>query len=151
MWHLLTEVITEQPEVVGELADFFNSAFAQISAIGVSGMAGIGFLLAKILPSKNFSKGVTDKLFTLEDKLRAEGNKLIELETAQKEYQEANDELLKEIALNSPNTKVKDLGKKLEEKKKELSLQQHIQNKVNEKTKELQTKVVSVLKKTDLE
>jgi DNA-binding transcriptional regulator GbsR (MarR family) len=153
MWHIiLSEVISEvvaEPEVVGGLSEFFNSAFATISAIGVSGMAGITLLLAKVLPSKNFSKGVTDKLFNLEDQLHTEKSKVAELEVAQKEYQETNDELLMEIALNSPNNKVKELGKKLQEKKKELSLQQKIQDKVNEKTKELKTQVVSVLKKTE--
>lgn len=145
MLHLLTslaETITE-PEVVGGLSEFFNSAFAQISAIGVSGMTALGIFLSKIIPSKNFTAGITDKVFKLEDTLKGEITKLQELEVAQKDYQQANDDLLKEIALHSPNAKIKELGKKLEEKKKALTLQQQIQEKVNEKTSE----IVSVLKK----
>jgi hypothetical protein len=149
MWHLLTEVI-EQPETIGILKEFLDSAFAQISAFGLSGIAGATLLLSKIIPSKNFSKSVTDKLFLLEDSLKGEISKVKELELAQKEYQDTTDELMKEIALHSPNQKVKDLGKQLEEKKQALTLQQTIQDKVSEKTKEIKSQMVSVLKKTEV-
>ena len=150
MWHLLTDIVVEQPETIGFLKEFLDSAFAQISAFGLSGVAGITLLLGKILPSKNFTQTITDKLFTLEDALKGEISKVQELELAQKEYQDTTDELMKEIALHSPNAKVKELGKKLEEKKQALSIQQTIQNKVEEKTKQLKAQVVSVLKKTEV-
>jgi hypothetical protein len=57
---------------------------------------------------------------------------------------------MKEIALHSPNQKVKDLGKQLEEKKQALNIQQTIQDKVSEKTKEIKSQMVSVLKKTEV-
>jgi hypothetical protein len=150
MWHLLTEVVVEQPETIGFLKEFLDSAFAQISALGLSGVAGITLLLGKVLPSKNFSQTITDKLFSLEDALKGEITKVKELELAQKEYQDTTDELMKEIALHSPNAKVKDLGKKLEEKKQALNIQQTIQDKITEKTKEIKAQVVSVLKKTEV-
>lgn len=140
--HLLSEVVTEL-ETTNFIADLFNSAFAQITAIGGAGIGGLILLLSKIIPSKNFSTAVTDKIFNIETKLNGEVAKVEELEIAQKEYQEANDELLKELALLSPNAKAKELAKKLEEKKQALSLQQQIQSKVTEKAKE----VISVLKK----
>lgn len=149
MWHLLTEVV-EQPETLGFLKEFLDSAFAQISALGLSGVAGITLLLGKLLPSKNFTQTITDKLFTLEDALKGEITKVKELELAQKEYQDTTDELMKEIALHSPNAKIKDLGKKLEEKKQALNIQQTIQDKVGEITKGLKAQVVSVLKKTEI-
>jgi hypothetical protein len=151
MWHLLTEVLeTTEPETIGILKEFLDSAFAQISAFGLSGVAGVTLLLSKIIPSKNFSKSVTDKLFLLEDSLKGEISKVKELELAQKEYQDTTDELMKEIALHSPNQKVKDLGKQLEEKKQALTLQQTIQDKVSEKAKEIKSQMVSVLKKTEV-
>jgi hypothetical protein len=149
MWHLFTEII-EQPETVGALKDVLDSAFAQISAFGLSGVAGATLLVSKIIPSKNFSKSVTDKIFALEDSLKGEISKVKELELAQKEYQDTTDDLMKEIALHSPNQKVKDLGKQLEEKKQALTLQQTIQDKVSEKTKEIKSQMVSVLKKTEV-
>jgi hypothetical protein len=57
---------------------------------------------------------------------------------------------MKEIAIHSPNQKVKDLGKQLEEKKQALTLQQTIQDKVSEKAKEIKSQMVSVLKKTEV-
>jgi seryl-tRNA synthetase len=150
MWHLLTEVVVEQPETIGFLKEFLDSAFAQISAFGLSGIAGITLLLGKYLPSKNFTQNVTDKLFKIEDTLKSEISKLQELELAQKEYQDTTDELMKEIALHSPNAKVKELGKKLEEKKQALSIQQTIQDKITERTKEIKAQVVSVLKKSEV-
>jgi hypothetical protein len=57
---------------------------------------------------------------------------------------------MKEIALHSPNAKVKELGKKLEEKKQALNIQQTIQDKIAERTKEIKAQVVSVLKKTEV-
>jgi hypothetical protein len=108
MWHLLTEVV-EQPETLGFLKEFLDSAFAQISALGLSGVAGITLLLSKFLPSKNFTQTITDKLFSLEDALKGEISKVQELELAQKEYQDTTDELMKEIALHSPNAKIKEL------------------------------------------
>lgn len=149
MWHLLTEVV-EQPETIGFLKEFLDSAFAQISALGLSGVAGITLFLGKILPSKNFTQTITDKLFSLEDTLKGEISKVKELELAQQEYRDTTDELMKEIALHSPNAKVKELGKKLEEKKQALNIQQTIQDKITEKTKEIKAQVVSVLKKTDI-
>jgi hypothetical protein len=107
-------------------------------------------MLGKILPSKNFTQTITDKLFTLEDTLKGEISKLQDLELAQKEYQDTTDELMKEIALHSPNAKVKELGKKLEEKKQALNIQQTIQDKVGEITKGIKAQVVSVLKKTEV-
>jgi hypothetical protein len=47
-------------------------------------------------------------------------------------------------------SKIKDLGKKLEEKKQALNIQQTIQDKVGEITKGLKAQVVSVLKKTEV-
>ena len=150
MWHLLTDIVVEQPETIGFLKEFLDSAFAQISAFGLSGVAGITLLLGKILPTKNFTQTITDKLFTLEDALKGEISKVKELELAQKEYQDTTDELMKEIALHSPNAKIKELGKKLEEKKQALNIQQTIQDKVGEITKGLKAQVVSVLKKTEV-
>ena len=149
MWHLFTEVV-EQPETIGFLKEFLDSAFAQISALGLSGVAGITLFLGKILPSKNFTQTITDKLFSLEDTLKGEISKVKELELAQQEYRDTTDELMKEIALHSPNAKIKELGKKLEEKKQALNIQQTIQDKITEKTKEIKAQVVSVLKKTDI-
>ena len=150
MWHLLTDIVVEQPETLGFLKEFLDSAFAQISAFGLSGVAGITLLLGKVLPSKNFTQTITDKLFTLEDALKGEISKVQELELAQKDYQDTTDELMKEIALHSPNAKVKELGKKLEEKKQALNIQQTIQDKIAERTKEIKAQVVSVLKKTEV-
>jgi hypothetical protein len=149
MLHLLTEIV-EQPQTTNFITDLFNSAFAQITAIGGAGIGGLILLFSKLLPSKNFANNITDKIFSLENTLKGEVEKVAELEIAQREYQDANDELLKELALLSPNTKAKELAKKLEEKKQALNVQEQIQAKVSEKTKELQAKVVSVLKKTEL-
>jgi hypothetical protein len=150
MWNLLTDIVVEQPETLGFLKEFLDSAFAQISAFGLSGVAGITLLLGKVLPSKNFTQTITDKLFTLEDALKGEISKVQELELAQKDYQDTTDELMKEIALHSPNAKVKELGKKLEEKKQALNIQQTIQDKVSEVTKGIKAQVVSVLKKSEV-
>jgi hypothetical protein len=46
--------------------------------------------------------------------------------------------------------RLKNLGKKLEEKKQALNIQQTIQDKVGEITKGLKAQVVSVLKKTEV-
>lgn len=143
MWHLLTEVVAEtEPNFI---TDLFNSAFAQITAIGGAGVGGLLLLFGKLFPSKNFATTIIDKVATIEQTLKGEVSKLAELEVAQKEYQDANDELLKELALLSPNAKAKELAKKLEEKKQALNVQQMIQTKIEEKTKE----IVSVLKKAE--
>jgi hypothetical protein len=143
MFHLFTDVVENTPpEVVGALSEFLNSTFAQISAIGVSGLASISLLLSKIIPTKNFSQNISDKYYELKAMVEKETNKLDELTNAQKAYQEANDALLIEIAQHSPNKKIKELGEKLGEKKKELNIQENIQDRVQEQV----AKVVKVLK-----
>jgi hypothetical protein len=143
LFQLLTDVVAETPSNM--ITDLFNSAFAQITAIGGAGLGGIILLVSKIFPSKNFATTIVDKVKDLESVLKGEVSKLAELEVAQKEYQQANDELLTELAKLSPNAKAKELAVKLEEKKKALNVQEMIQAKIEEKTKE----IVSVLKKAE--
>jgi hypothetical protein len=143
MLHLLTDIIeTTEPITIGFLSDFLNSTFAQISAIGISGMAGLGVFLSRLLPSKNFSQVISDRYHELKEQVLKETAKLEELQVAQKEYQEANDALLAEIAKHSPNKKIKELGEQLSEKKKQLTLQETIQEKVDKQV----AKTIKVLK-----
>jgi len=142
MFHLLTEIIESEPQVIGFLSEFLNSTFAQISAIGVSGLASISLLLSRILPSRNFSQTLTDRYHELKDQLLKETTKLEELTVAQNEYQQATDDLIMEIAKHSPNKKIKELGEQLSEKKKQLTLQETIQAKVDKQV----AKTIKVLK-----
>jgi seryl-tRNA synthetase len=142
MVHILAEIIESEPQVIGFLSEFLNSTFAQISAIGVSGLASISLLLSKILPSRNFSQTLTDRYHELKDQLLKETTKLEELTVAQNEYQQATDDLIMEIAKHSPNKKIKELGEQLSEKKKQLTLQETIQAKVDKQV----AKTIKVLK-----
>lgn len=149
MLHLFTDVVVEQPETIGFLSELLNSTLAWVLSLGGAGVGGLMLIFSKILPSKTFTTSITDKIFNLEDTLKGEVAKVVELEHAQTEYQQANDDLLIELAKLSPNAKAKELAIKLEEKKKALNVQQIIQDKVAEKTKEFKAKIVSVLKKTE--
>ena len=131
------------------LAELLNSTLAWVLSLGGAGIGGLMLIFSKILPSRTFTTSITDKIFNLEDTLKGEVAKVVELEHAQTEYQQANDDLLIELAKLSPNAKAKELAIKLEEKKKALNVQQIIQDKVAEKTKEFKAKIVSVLKKTE--
>lgn len=143
MFHLFAEVVEQTPpEVVGVLSELLNSTFAQISAIGVSGLASVSLLLSKLIPSKNFSQTISDKYHELKGMVEKETQKIESLTVAQKEYQEATNDLIREIALHSPNKKIKELGEKLNEKKKNLNIQENIQEQVNTQV----AKVVKVLK-----
>ena len=101
------------------------------------------------MPSNNAILTLSEKINELKETTKMDALKITELETAQKEYQQANDNLLMEIAKNSPNAKIKELGKQLDEKKKELSIQEQIQEKVNNAVKVVEAKAVSILKKKE--
>ena len=121
-----------------------------MTTIGAGAITGVVAIIRSFLPSTNAIITLNDKIAKLKEMTSVESVKIKELEEAQKAYQQTNDDLLKEIALHSPNAKIKELGKQLEEKKQALTIQQTIQNKIDEKTKEIQAKVVSVLKKTEI-
>jgi hypothetical protein len=149
LFKLLTDVV-ELPEATGFLTELLNNTWTWVTTIGAGAITGIVAIIRSFLPSTNAIVTLNDKIAKLKEMTSLESVKIKELEEAQKAYQQTNDDLLKEIALHSPNAKIKELGKQLEEKKQALNIQQTIQNKIDEKAKEIQAKVVSVLKKTEI-
>jgi hypothetical protein len=117
--------------------------------LGTAGLVGVSTIVRSFVPSNGAIVAITDKINELKEMTNLEAIKIKELEQAQKQYQQANDDLLMEIAKNSPNVKVKELGKKLEEKKNELTIQEQIQEKVNQAVKSVEQKAVSILKKKE--
>lgn len=148
MWHLLTEVANEVT-TTGFLTELLNNTWTWVTTVGAGVITGVVAIIRSFVPSNTAILTLNDKIAQLKEMTNLDNIKIKELEEAQKAYQATNDELLKEIALHSPNAKIKELGKQLEEKKQALNIQEQIQSKINEKTKELQAKVVSVLKKTE--
>jgi exonuclease VII large subunit len=148
MWHLLTEVANETT-TTGFLTELLNNTWTWVTTVGAGVITGVVAIIRSFVPSNSALLTLNDKIAQLKEMTNLDNIKIKELEEAQKAYQETNDELLKEIAIHSPNAKIKELGKQLEEKKKALSIQEQIQTKINEKSKELQAKVVSVLKKAE--
>ena len=149
MWHLLTEVANETT-TTGFLTELLNNTWTWVTTVGAGVITGVVAIIRSFVPSNTAILTLNDKIAQLKEMTSIDNIKIKELEEAQKAYQTTNDELLKEIALHSPNAKIKELGKQLEEKKQALNIQEQIQSKINEKTKELQAKVVSVLKKTEV-
>jgi hypothetical protein len=149
MLKLLSEVVVEQPETLGFLSEILNNAFTWVMGLGTAGFVGVSTLLRAFVPSNGAIVAITDKINELKEMTNLDAIKIKELETAQKQYQQANDDLLMEIAKNSPNVKVKELGKQLEQKKQELTIQEQIQEKVNQAVKSVEAKAVTILKKKD--
>lgn len=149
LFKILTEVVAEQPETVGVLTEVLNNTLTWVISLGGAGVLAVSNIMTKVLPSKDFKSETWKKINGIESLINQEGVKLAELEEAQREYQKANDELLMEIAKHSPNAKVKELGKQLDEKKKQLNLQEQIQEKVNSAVKTVEAKAVSILKKKE--
>ena len=139
MLKLFTEVVTEQPETIGFITELLNNAWTWVMGLGTAGLVGISTIIRSFVPSNGAIVAITDKINELKEMTNLEAIKIKELEQAQKQYQQANDDLLMEIAKNSPNVKVKELGKKLEEKKNELTIQEQIQEKVNQLLYMIQT------------
>lgn len=148
MWHLLTEVANETT-TTGFLTELLNNTWTWVTTVGAGVITGAVAIIRSFVPSSSAILTLNDKIAQLKEMTNLDNIKIKELEEAQKAYQATNDELLKEIALHSPNAKIKELGKQLEEKKQALNIQEQIQSKITEKAKELQAKVVSVLKKTE--
>ena len=149
MLKLLTEVVTEQPETLGFLTELLNNAWTWVMGLGTAGFVGVSTILRTLIPSNGAIVTLTEKIAELKEMTNLDALRIKELEQAQKDYQQANDDLLMEIAKNSPNVKVKELGKQLEQKKQELSIQEQIQEKVNQAVKTVEQKAVSILKKKD--
>lgn len=149
MLKLFTEVVTEQPETIGFITELLNNAWTWVMGLGTAGLVGISTIIRSFVPSNGAIVAITDKINELKEMTNLEAIKIKELQEAQKQYQQANDDLLMEIAKNSPNVKVKELGKKLEEKKNELTIQEQIQEKVNQAVKSVEQKAVSILKKKE--
>lgn len=149
MIRLLTEIVEQDPEIVGFLSELLNSAWAWVMSLGTAGAIFVTGLMRSVLPSKTALVTLTDRINEVKAMATQELSKLQELEIAQKEYEETNDELLMELANLSPNKRAKELGDKLREKKEKLSIQKQIQDKVNQAVKSVEQKAVSVLKKKD--
>ena len=149
MIKFLSEVVSEQPETIGFLTELLNSTWTWVTTIGAGAITGIVAIVRSFMPSNNAILTLSEKINELKETTKLDALKITELETAQKEYQQANDNLLMEIAKNSPNAKIKELGKQLDEKKKELSIQEQIQEKVNNAVKVVEAKAVSILKKKE--
>ena len=149
MLKLFTEVVTEQPETIGFITELLNNAWTWVMGLGTAGLVGVSTIIRSFVPSNGAIVAITDKINELKEMTNLEAIKIKELQEAQKQYQQANDDLLMEIAKNSPNVKVKELGKKLEEKKNELTIQEQIQEKVNQAVKSVEQKAVSILKKKE--
>ena len=148
LFKILTEV-TEQPQTVGFLTELLNNTWTWVTTIGAGAITGIVAIVRSFMPSNSAILTLSEKINELKETTKLDALKITELEEAQKEYQQANDDLLMEIALNSPNAKIKELGKKLDEKKKQLSIQEQIQEKVNSAVKVVEAKAVSILKKKE--
>jgi len=149
MFNILTEIVEQDPEIVGFLSELLNSAWAWVMSLGTAGAIFVTGLMRSVLPSKTALVTLTDRINEVKQLATQELHKLEELENAQKEYEETNDELLMELANLSPNKRAKELGDKLREKKEKLSIQKQIQDKVNQAVKSVESKAVSILKKKD--
>lgn len=149
MFKLLTEVVTEQPETLGFLTELLNNAWTWVMGLGTAGFVGISTIIRSFVPTNGAIVTLTEKIAELKEMTNLDAIRIKELEEAQKQYQQANDDLLMEIAKNSPNVKVKELGKQLEEKKTQLTIQEQIQEKVNQAVKSVEQKAVSILKKKE--
>jgi uncharacterized protein YcbK (DUF882 family) len=149
MFNILTEIVEQDPEIVGFLSELLNSAWAWVMSLGTAGAIFVTGLMRSVLPSKTALVTLTDRINEVKQLATQELHKLEELEIAQKEYEETNDELLMELANLSPNKRAKELGDKLREKKEKLSIQKQIQDKVNQAVKSVESKAVSILKKKD--
>jgi hypothetical protein len=149
MFNILTEIVEQDPEIVGFLSELLNSAWAWVMSLGTAGAIFVTGLMRSVLPSKTALVTLTDRINEVKQLATQELHKLEELELAQKEYEETNDELLMELANLSPNKRAKELGDKLREKKEKLSIQKQIQEKVNQAVKSVESKAVSILKKKD--
>ena len=146
---ILTDIVVEEPETLGWLSELLNSTWTWVTTLGAGAITGIVALIRTLVPSNTALLGLRDKIDELKEGVKLDALKITELETAQKEYQQANDELLAELALLSPNAKAKELAKKLEEKKQALNIQEQIANKVSEAVKSVEAKAVSILKKKE--
>jgi hypothetical protein len=152
MYHIFkafTDIVVEEPQTIGFLTEILNNTLTWVISLGGAGVLAISNIMSKFLPSKDFKVETWKEITDLKQLFSVEKEKIEELETAQLEYQQVNDELLIELAKLSPNTKAKELLKKLEEKKQELTIQQKIQDKVNSAIKAVEEKTVSILKKKE--
>ena len=152
MYHIFkafTDIVVEEPQTVGFLTEILNNTLTWVISLGGAGVLAVSNIMSKFLPSKDFKVETWKEITDLKQLFSVEKEKIEELETAQVEYQQVNDELLIELAKLSPNTKAKELLKKLEEKKQELTIQQKIQDKVNSAIKAVEEKTVSILKKKE--
>ncbi len=152
MYHIFkafTDIVVEEPQTIGFLTEILNNTLTWVISLGGAGVLAISNIMSKFLPSKDFKVETWKEITDLKQLFSVEKEKIEELETAQLEYQQVNDELLIELAKLSPNTKAKELLKKLEEKKQELTIQQKIQDKVNSAIKSVEEKTVSILKKKE--
>jgi len=152
MYHIFkafTDIVVEEPQTLGFLTELLNNTLTWVISLGGAGVLAISNIMSKFLPSKDFKVETWKEITDLKQLFSVEKEKIEELETAQLEYQQVNDELLIELAKLSPNTKAKELLKKLEEKKQELTIQQKIQDKVNSAIKSVEEKTVSILKKKE--
>ncbi len=145
---LLTDV-AEQPESLGFLTELLNNTWTWVTTIGAGAVTGVVAIIRSFMPSNSAIMTLSEKINELKDGIKLDALKITELETAQKEYQEANDQLLIELAKLSPNTKAKELLKTLEEKKQSLSIQEQIAEKVASAVKVVEQKAVSILKKKE--
>ena len=152
MYHIFkafTDIVVEEPQTIGFLTEILNNTLTWVISLGGAGVLAVSNIMSKFLPSKDFKIETWKEITDLKQLFSVEKEKIEELETAQLEYQQVNDELLIELAKLSPNTKAKELLKKLEEKKQELTIQQKIQDKVNSAIKAVEEKTVSILKKKE--
>ena len=152
MYHIFkafTDIVVEEPQTIGFLTEILNNTLTWVISLGGAGVLAVSNIMSKFLPSKDFKVETWKEITDLKQLFSVEKEKIEELETAQLEYQQVNDELLIELAKLSPNTKAKELLKKLEEKKQELTIQQKIQDKVNSAIKSVEEKTVSILKKKE--
>jgi hypothetical protein len=145
---ILTDV-AEQPESLGFLTELLNNTWTWVTTIGAGAITGTVAIIRSFMPSNSAILTLSDKINELKEGVKLDALKITELETAQKEYQDANDQLLIELAKLSPNTKAKELLKTLEEKKQSLSIQEQIAEKVASAVKVVEQKAVSILKKKE--
>ena len=148
LFKILTDV-AEQPESLGFLTELLNNTWTWVTTIGAGAITGTVAIIRSFMPSNTAILTLSDKINELKEGVKLDALKITELETAQKEYQDANDQLLIELAKLSPNTKAKELLKTLEEKKQSLSIQEQIAEKVASAVKVVEQKAVSILKKKE--
>ena len=148
LFKILTDV-AEQPESLGFLTELLNNTWTWVTTIGAGAITGTVAIIRSFMPSNTAILTLSDKINELKEGVKLDALKITEFETAQKEYQDANDQLLIELAKLSPNTKAKELLKTLEEKKQSLSIQEQIAEKVASAVKVVEQKAVSILKKKE--